>query len=148
MSELNSEIELRRAALSERRNNFEALIALDAVDRDFVYLTGEVTRPGRFPLPFGRVATLADALFSGEGFSSETGNPSQIYVLRGTAGTAGVTAWQLDARNVANLVLATQMQLRPNDIIFIAEQPVTKWNRTVQQIVPSLITSGTALATN
>lgn len=148
LSELNSEIELRRAVLSERRSNFEALIALDAVDRDYVYLSGEVTRPGRFPLPFGRVATLADALFSGDGFSSETGNPSQIYVLRGAAGTAGVTAWQLDARNVANLVLATQMELRPNDIIFIAEQPVTKWNRTVQQIVPSLITSGTSLATN
>jgi len=31
------------------------------------------------------------------------------------------------------------MELRPNDIIFVAEQPVTKWNRTVSQIGPSFI---------
>jgi polysaccharide export outer membrane protein len=37
--------------------------------------------------------------------------------------------------------------MRSNDIVFIAEQPVTRWNRVVQQIVPSLITAGaTALA--
>lgn len=148
LAELNTEIELRRAALAERRSNFQELVALDAIDRDYVYLSGEVAEPGRFPMPLGRKATLADALFSGKGFSSETGNPTQIYVLRGATETDRVTAWQLDARNVANLVLATKMELRPNDIIFIAEQPVTRWNRVVQQIVPSLITSGTTLATN
>ena len=148
LAELNTEIELRRAALAERRSNFQDLIALDAIDRDYVYLSGEVAEPGRFPMPLGRKATLADALFTGNGFSSETGNPAQIYVLRGAGNTDRVTAWQLDARNVANLVLATKMELRPNDIIFIAEQPVTRWNRVVQQIVPSLITSGTSLAAN
>ncbi|MBE0413065.1 polysaccharide biosynthesis/export family protein [Yoonia sp.] len=132
--------------MTQRRANFEDLVALDAVARDHVYLTGEVARPGRFALPFGRAASLADALFSGAGLSPETGNPSQIYVLRGTPGTDVVTAWQLDARNVTNLVLATRMELRPNDIVFIAEQPVTRWNRTIQQIVPSLITSGATLA--
>lgn len=147
LAELNNEVLLRRAALTEQRENFQALSMLDAIPRDYVYLTGEVAKPGRFVLPFGRAATLADALFSEHGFSSETGNPSQIYVLRGQTGSDDVTAWHLDARNVANLVLATQMQMRPDDIIFIAEQPVTRWNRTVQQMIPSLISSGTALAT-
>lgn len=147
LAELNNEVALRRAAMAEMRENFQALHSLDAVARDYVYLSGEVARPGRFVLPFGRAATLADALFSENGFSSETGNPSQIYVLRGETGTDDVIAWHLDARNVAKLVLATQFQMRPNDIIFIAEQPVTRWNRTVQQIVPSLISTGTTLAT-
>lgn len=147
LAELTAEVAQQRAVLAERRAAFRDLIALDAVARDHVYLAGEVARPGRFPLPFGRNATLADALFSGNGFSSETGNPSQIYVLRGAAGSDVVTAWQIDARNVTNLVLATRMELRPNDVIFIAEQPVTRWNRALQQIVPSLITSGAALAT-
>lgn len=147
LAELNGEIALRRAALADARGNFQELIALDAVERDHVYLLGEVTRNGLFALPFGRAATLADALFSNGGFSTETGDPSQIYVLRGTFGSDVVTAWHLDARNVSNFVLATQMEMRPNDIIFIAEQPVTRWNRTVQQMIPSLISSGTALAT-
>ncbi|WP_242651061.1 polysaccharide biosynthesis/export family protein [Yoonia tamlensis] len=144
---LNAELDQRRATLSTQRTNFQDQLALDAVARDYVYLAGEVSAPGRFTLPFGRDATLADALFSEGGFSSQTGNPAQIYVLRAGDGGA-VTAWQLDARNVGNLVLATQINMRPNDIIFIAEQPVTRWHRVVQQIVPSLITSGAGLAAN
>ncbi|MCK0097155.1 polysaccharide biosynthesis/export family protein [Yoonia sp. F2084L] len=147
LAQLNTEIELRRAALTETRVNFQDRITLDAVDRDYVYLTGEVTQPGRFAMPFGQQTTLADALYSDGGFSSETGNPAQIYVLRSAEADFGaVTAWHLDARNVTNLLLATRMNLLPNDIIFIAEQPITRWNRVVQQLVPSLITSGVGIA--
>ncbi|WP_411890132.1 SLBB domain-containing protein [Yoonia sp. SDW83-1] len=149
LAELTAEVELRRATLIEGRSNFQERIALDAVDRDYVYLTGEVARPGRFALPFGRQATLADALYADGGFSSETGNPAQIYILRGSEAEFGaVTAWHLDARNVTNLVLATKFELTPNDIIFVAEQPVTRWNRVVQQLVPSLLTSGASIASN
>jgi polysaccharide export outer membrane protein len=48
----------------------------------------------------------------------------------------------LNTKNAAALTLATRFELRPNDIIFIAEQPITKWNRVINQITPSLITSG------
>lgn len=139
LAELSAEIDRRRAVLTERRSSFQELVALDAIPRDYIYLTGELISPGRQAMPFGRQMTLADGLYADGGFSSETGNPSQIYVLR-DGGLAGVTAWQLDGRNVANLILATQFNLRPNDIIFVAEQPVTRWNRVVQQLVPSLIT--------
>ena len=101
LAELNAEVNLRRAALNEARSNFKDRVDFDAVDRDYVYLTGEVTKPGRFTMPFGRQATLADAIYSKSGFSSETGNPSQIYVLRGSSNPAdfgAVTAWHLDAR--------------------------------------------------
>lgn len=148
LAALGAEIDLQRAALTEARNNFQERVALDAIPRDFVYLTGEVTKPGRFALPFGRQASLADALYAEGGFSTETGNPSQIYVLRGREDDSGaVTALHLDARDVANLLLATRLKLRPNDIVFVAEQPITRWNRMVQQLVPSLIVSGVGLAT-
>ncbi len=144
VAELNTEISLRREALQEQRSNFAAQVEFDAIDRDYVYLTGEVSEPGRFMLPFGRKATLADALFSEGGFSAETGNPSQIYVLRSSLGSEIVTAWHLDARNVVNMVTATHMEMRPNDIVFIAEQPVTRWSRVMRQIVLSPFTSASA----
>lgn len=150
LAELQAEVNLRRGSLTESRSNFRDLLAEDAVDRDYVYLTGEVKTPGRFNLPFGRQATLADALYSQGGFDAKTGNPAQIYLLRGSGDAStnsAVTAWKLDARNPANLIVATQMQLRPNDIVFIAEQPVTRWNRTISQITPQIITS-VANATN
>jgi len=151
LNELNTEISLRRAALNEARTNFQARIELDAVDRDYVYLTGEVKQQARFPLPFGRSATLADALYSEGGALTETSNPSEIYVLRGSpdpANFGAVTAFHLDARNAVNFLLATRLELRPNDVVFIAEQPVTRWNRVVQQMVPSLLNSGVIAAKN
>jgi len=149
LNELNAEVGLRRAALEESRGNFLAQIELDAVDRDYVYLTGEVSKPTRFDLPFGREATLADALFDSDGFNNEKANPSQLYVLRGSPEPGNpdlVTAWHLNGAKAGNFVLATKMQLRPNDVIFIAEQPITRWSRVIQQLVPSLITSGAVLA--
>lgn len=144
LSEMQTEISLRRAALSEQRDNFRTLNDLGAVERDYVYLTGEVTRQTRWPLPFGREATLADVLFDTGGIRADTGNPRHIYVLRASTHPAefgAVTAWHLDASNAVAFTLAPRFQMRPDDIVFIEQQPVTRWNRAIQQSIPSLITT-------
>lgn len=145
LNELSAEISIRRGSLAEERENYMTRLDLDAVERDYVYLTGEVETQSRFPLPFGKRATLADALFSSGGVPTQTGNVREIYVLRGSPDPrefSAVTAWRLDGGNAVNLILATRMELRPNDVIFVAEQPVTKWSRVIVQITPSLITTG------
>jgi polysaccharide export outer membrane protein len=89
-------------------------------------------------------------LYDSGGFSPATGNPSQIYVLRAATDPAAfgaVTAWHLDARNAVVFTLATKFEMRPDDIVFVEEQPITTWNRTIQQSIPALIT-GTANAVN
>lgn len=147
LAELQAEVDLRRGSLDESRANFLTQLELDTVKRDYAYLTGEVTTQGRYPMPFGRMATLADALYAeAGGLIADSGNPAAIYVLR-TNHTGGVTAYNLDGSNPVNMVLATQLQIRPNDIIFVGQQPVTKWNRVVQQLVPSLIIAGANTAT-
>ena len=151
LSALSAEIALRRGALEDQRANFGARLELGAVGRDHVFVTGEVVRQTRVPLPFGQQATLADVLYGDDnGVPTETGNPSQIYVLRGSTDPrefGGVTAWRLDARNAASLVVATRMEMRPNDVVFVAEQPITRWNRVLQQVIPSLIVTGVTTAT-
>jgi polysaccharide export outer membrane protein len=147
LQELQAEISLRRAALEEARSLFQTRTELGAEERDYVYLAGEVGEQARFPLPYNQQATLADALYENQGFENETANPSEIYVLRASEDPFGpVTAWHLNARNAANLVLATEFQLRPNDIIFIEEQPITRWNRAFQQFFPTLISTATSAA--
>jgi len=139
---LQTEVELRRGMLEERRGNFEARTEFDAEERDYVYLTGEVKKQSRFTLPYGRQATLADVLYDSGGFPTQTGNPGNIYVLRPSSDPAefgAVTAWHLDAVNAANISLATRMQMRPNDIVFIEEQPITKWGRAFNQLLPQLV---------
>lgn len=149
LNELQAEISLRRAALADRKGNFRDQLDFDAVDRDYVYLTGEVKSKSRFVMPFGRKAFLADALAEGDGFSSRTGNPNEIYVLRGAPDPldfGAITAYRLKAQNAAAMVLATRFELRPNDVIFVAEQPVTRWNRVISQITPQIVSLGVSQA--
>lgn len=142
LNALQTEVNLRRDALNEERSNFQRRRELGEDTRDYVYLTGEVNNQSRFALPYGRRATLADVLFGEGGFDNTTGDPSQIYVLRsGTAPQQGevIIAYHLNARNAANYVMSTQFEMRPNDVIFVEEQPITKWNRALQQFLPSVL---------
>ncbi|MDO6586171.1 polysaccharide biosynthesis/export family protein [Salipiger sp. 1_MG-2023] len=151
LNELSAEVSLRRQDMSEARTNYTTRLELDSVDRDYVYLAGEVASQARYTLPFGKTASLADALYSNGGIPTQSGNVREIYVLRGSADArefGAITAWQLDARDATNLLLATRFELRPNDVVFVAEQPVTRWSRVVNQITPSLIVSATNAATN
>jgi len=149
LSELQAEVGLRRANLQEARSNYSARVELGADNRQYVYLTGEVGKQSRFALPFERKANLADALYDSGGVATATGDVSHIYVLRSSSDPrefGAVTAWHLDARNAANFVLATRFELRPDDIVFIAQQPVTKWSRSISQILPQILSTGNALS--
>lgn len=141
LSALEAEMTIQRGQLDEQRSNFATRTTLGEDSRDYVYLAGEVRKQGRSALPYGRHASLADVLFAEGGFDTKTGNPAQIYVIRSDPGTqnTSVTAWHLDATNAVNITLATRMQMRPNDIVFIEEQPITKWSRAFEQAFPILI---------
>lgn len=140
---LAQRVELRRADLDEERTNFSTRLDLGAEPREFVYLAGELRRQGRWALPFGQVATLADALYQGGGgISGVTSDPRQVYVLRGSADPrefSGVTAWHVDGSSAIGLMMLTRMELRPSDIVFVAEQPVTAWSRVIDQLSPSFL---------
>jgi len=152
LNELQIEFDVRRASLQDARSNYLARVELGAVDRDYVYLTGEVESQSRFPLPFGQQASLADAIFEGAGgIPTRTGDLRHVYVLRASTDQrefGAVTAWQLDGTQATNFVLATTFELRPNDVIFVAEQPVTRWGRVIDQISPTLIASGVNTTTD
>ncbi|MCZ0964367.1 polysaccharide biosynthesis/export family protein [Paracoccus benzoatiresistens] len=143
MTALSQEVAIRRQDLAEQRDNFEARIEYGAEKRDYVFLSGEVVKPGRWPLPYEQTASLADALYDSGGVQAVSGNPRQIYILRGSPDPrefGGITAWHLDGTSATGMMLSTRMQLRPDDVVFVAEQPVTKWDRVLDQISPSLIT--------
>ena len=142
---LQTEVALRRAELSESRDTFATRLDLGAEARDYVYVTGEIGKQRRYPLPFDRKASLADALYDGGGgLTSASANPKEIYVLRGSADPLeydSITAWHLDARNMAAMLLATRFDLHANDVIFVAAQPVQHWSNVVKALTPSLLVS-------
>ncbi len=96
-------------------------------------ITGEVLNPRLYNLSASDRKTLSEALYSDETFNLITSDTSQIYLLRPREGNQ-VTAYHLDASNPSRLILANLLELRPGDIIFIAAQPITNYNRALMQI--------------
>ena len=78
--------------------------------------------------------TLADALFAENGvLASDAAKRSDVYLLRGTS---PVRAYRLDAQSPTRLIVADTMELRPNDILYVAEQPIVSFNRALERIIP------------
>lgn len=132
--------------LQYEREVWEQRLELGAVERGYAYLAGEVRLAGRVGLPFERAASLADILFSEklQGLTMNFADYSEIYVIRSSDRPeefGGVTAYHLDATNAAHLVFASRFQMRPNDVVWVSEQPVTTWGRVISQLTPQILTS-------
>ncbi|MBV7410695.1 hypothetical protein [Maritimibacter sp. DP1N21-5] len=98
-----------------------------------VYVLGAVA-PVIVPIAPENRETLADILFTPSGImGSPIAQRSEVYLLRGSR---PVRAYKLDATDPSRLVVAAAMELRPNDIIFVPEQPLSSLNRTLVQITP------------
>ena len=98
-----------------------------------VFLLGGV-KPQIIPiLPESR-QTLAEALFAEDGpLAIASAQRSAVYLLRGRN---PVQAYHLDAQNPVRVLVANEVELRPNDIVFVSEQPISTFNRTLASIVP------------
>ncbi|MEW6996626.1 polysaccharide export protein [Colwelliaceae bacterium BS250] len=82
--------------------------------------------------------TLAEALNNTGGISEATSDASGIFVLRkSTTKDKLVDVFQLDASNGAMLILSTQFELQPYDIVYVTSAPVARWNRVIMQLLPT-----------
>ena len=98
-----------------------------------VFILGGVS-PQIFKINPANRETLADVLFtSGGPLSASSAKRSEVYLLRGSN---PVVAYHLDAQSPTRLIVADAMQLRPNDILYVAEQPIISFNRTLATIIP------------
>jgi protein involved in polysaccharide export with SLBB domain len=78
--------------------------------------------------------TLADVLFVQNGaLNNILAKRSEIYLLRGRKPSK---AYHLDAQNVSRLLVAAKTELRPNDIIFVAERPIISFTRALSEVAP------------
>ena len=103
--------------------------------RNKVFVLGEVRRPSSRLMVKGRM-TLAEAIGDSEGFDPVSSNPARLYVIRGSFDRP--TIYKLDARSPDALLLATQFQLQPHDVVFVSTHDLTRWNRIISQIQPTV----------
>ena len=78
--------------------------------------------------------TLADILFAPNGaLNNLLAKRSEVYLLRGKNPSV---AYHLDAQNVSRILVAAKTELRPNDIVYVADRPIISFSRTLAEILP------------
>ena len=78
--------------------------------------------------------TLADILFAENGaLNNLMAKRSEVYLLRGKNPSV---AYHLDTQNVSRILVAAKTELRPNDIVYVADRPIISFSRTLSEILP------------
>ena len=106
-----------------------------------VFVLGEVLEPQ--PVPMTRTGlSLAEALSTVGGFTKETANASGIFVMRQAPEGSDhlVDVYQLNAKEATALVLADNFPLQRRDIVYVTAAPIARWNRVIQNILPTVQT--------
>jgi len=87
------------------------------------------------PIDPSKRETLADILFSSSGspFKNLRAKRSEVYLLRGQNPSL---AYHLDTQNVSRILVAAKTELRPNDILYVADRPIISFARTLSEITP------------
>jgi polysaccharide export outer membrane protein len=100
-----------------------------------VFVMGEVRQPQSRLMVKGRM-NLAEALTETGGLEPSVAKVSAIYVIRGDYDAPDV--FQLDASSADAMLLAAHFPLRPRDVVFVSTLPLARWNRVIQQILPTI----------
>lgn len=103
--------------------------------KEKVLLVGETGAQRAIPINSDLRPSLSDTIFSGSVLNSTTSDFSQIYVLRKKK--KSFQAFHLDITDPTRVSLANQFEMRPDDIVFVATQPLSLYSRTLSQILGS-----------
>jgi polysaccharide biosynthesis/export protein len=100
-----------------------------------VFVLGEVKLQQAKPMVKRRM-TLAEAIADAGGFDLIAANTEKIYVIRGDYSKPSI--FRLDASSADALLLATEFQLKPKDIVLVSSNELTRFNRVMTQILPTV----------
>lgn len=102
-----------------------------------VYIIGEINKPGLLYLN-NEPMSIMDALMLSGSIDLNTGDPRFIYVVRGNI-ECPIIYW-LNGTTPDRLILAEKFRLQNNDIIYVSAAVVTRWNRFLSQLLPTVQT--------
>lgn len=102
-----------------------------------VYILGEVMKPGFLPIT-DQPLTVADALTLSGSPDPAAADPRYIFVIRGSIMNPKI--FWLDLKTPDRMLLAERFSLQPKDILYVSSAPATRWNRMLNQLLPTVQT--------
>ena len=109
-------------------------------DSQKVFVMGEVNEPKLLKIDRAGMS-LTEALSSVGGINQLAADATGIFVVRAQGDKQAdhiADIYQLDISNAAALVIGTEFDLQPYDIVYVTAAPITRWNRIIGQILPTI----------
>ncbi|ASO27822.1 sugar transporter [Vibrio anguillarum] len=119
-------------------------------DGQKVFVMGEVKQPQMLKIDRTGMS-LTEALSTVGGINEYEADATGIFVIRGAQQQQTVPSYttpnqddpianiyQLNMQDATALVMGTEFELQPYDVVYVTTTPVGRWNRLIRQLLPTI----------